>query len=350
MTLNNGKAADLSKAPHLAAILARTAAKTRKALPARFRPSTPLSSGTTASYEYRPSSTQSLLERLATYKLNTYANKPPAIDALAAAKCGWVNDGKDRLVCGICRASWVLAGREGMNRDAGTPRNNDLRVKSEFGLISRRLFVANALVEKQRIQLVDMHKDGCPWKKRQCDGRFRATPVWPCESSDVALADVYRISLASPAVMAKEIKSRARSLESVLEGVGIKHPLVQVTPPCRVPYLIAFVLVLDASQEPFGDHFFRRSRTSYQKPSRVRERGRRRTTYHKIVTTPRAVVHCHSHVDVRLVSCPPCAPLPPTHDCFSFVVPRLFCCPTRNSQCQCAIVYPSDTETAVGNG
>jgi len=47
-------------------------------------------------------------------------------------------------------------------------------VKSEFGLISRRLFVANALVEKQRIQLVDMHKDGCPWKKRQCDGRFCA--------------------------------------------------------------------------------------------------------------------------------------------------------------------------------
>jgi len=124
MTLNSGKAADLSKAPHLAAILARTAAKTRKALPAKFRPPTPLSSGTTASYEYRPSSTQSLLERLATYKLNTYANKPPAIDALAAAKCGWVNDGKDRLVCGICRAAWVLAGRERMNRDAGTPRNN----------------------------------------------------------------------------------------------------------------------------------------------------------------------------------------------------------------------------------
>lgn len=67
---------------------------------------------------------QSLLERLATYKLNTYANKPPAIDALAAAKRGWVNDGKDRLVCGVCRASWVLAGREGMNRDAGTSKSN----------------------------------------------------------------------------------------------------------------------------------------------------------------------------------------------------------------------------------
>jgi hypothetical protein len=79
------------------------------------------------------------------------------------------------------------------------------------------------------------------------------------ESSDLALADVYRIPLAAPAVMAKEIKTRARSLESVLEGVEIKHPLVQVTPPCKVSYLIAFVLVLDASQEPYGDHIFRRS-------------------------------------------------------------------------------------------
>ncbi|KAI9511817.1 C3HC zinc finger-like-domain-containing protein [Russula earlei] len=184
IALKDGKGADLSNTPHLAAILARTAAKARKALPAKFRSApTSLSSSGSAfatSYEYRPSSTQSLLERLATYKLNTYANKPPVIDALAAAKCGWSNDGKDRLVCGICRASWVLAGREGMNRDAGT---------------------------KQRVQLVDMHKDGCPWKKRQCD------------------ADVYRIPLASPAVMAKEIKTRARSLEPVLEGVEIKHPL-----------------------------------------------------------------------------------------------------------------------------
>lgn len=183
-TPSNVRAADLSKTPHLAAILARAAAKTRKALPGKFRAPTPMSSSSTASYEYRPSSTQSLLERLATYKLNTYANKPPAIDAVAAAKCGWVNDGKDRLVCGICKVSWVLAGREGMNRDA-----------------------ANVLVEKQRVQLVDMHKDGCPWKKRQCD------------------ADVYRIPLSSPTVMAKEIKTRACSLESVLEGVEIKHPL-----------------------------------------------------------------------------------------------------------------------------
>jgi hypothetical protein len=48
--------------------------------------------------------------------------------------------------------------------------------RSEFKRILHRSSVANALVEKQRIQLVDMHKDGCPWKKRQCDGRS-ACPV-----------------------------------------------------------------------------------------------------------------------------------------------------------------------------
>lgn len=110
----------LSKtAPHLAAILSRSATRTRQALPWKLghppRPTTAPSSTT----EYRPSSMPSFLSRLSTFKLSTYSNKPSAIDAVAAAKCGWVNDGKDRLVCGICDVSWVVAGREGMSRDAG---------------------------------------------------------------------------------------------------------------------------------------------------------------------------------------------------------------------------------------
>ncbi|KAG6328043.1 hypothetical protein ID866_11046, partial [Astraeus odoratus] len=88
---------DLSKnAPHLAAILARTSSRVSqspKTVPFKFSSAPPKH---TAS-EYRPSSTQSLLTRLATYKLSTYANKPSQIDAVAAAKCGWINDGKDRL-------------------------------------------------------------------------------------------------------------------------------------------------------------------------------------------------------------------------------------------------------------
>ena len=51
--------------------------------------------------------------------------------------------------------------------------------------------------------------------------------------TDSFLADVYRIPLSSPAAMAKEIKTRARSLESILEGVEIKHPLVRAISTAR---------------------------------------------------------------------------------------------------------------------
>ena len=117
---STGDLQNLSKtAPNLAAILTRTASRTRKALPIRFGQAIkPISTNGTSS-EYRPSSTASFFNRLSTFKLSTYGNKPPAIDAVAASKCGWINDGKDRLVCGICGVSWVLASRDGMTREAG---------------------------------------------------------------------------------------------------------------------------------------------------------------------------------------------------------------------------------------
>ncbi|KAI0359997.1 zf-C3HC-domain-containing protein [Trametes cingulata] len=176
----------LSKtAPHLAAILARTASRTRKALPFRFGQATkPSIAASPSTSEYRPSSTASFLARLSTYKLSTYGNKPPAIDAVAASKCGWVNDGKDRLVCGICGVSWVVANRDGMTREA-----------------------ANALVEKQRVQLVEAHKDGCPWKTRQCDD------------------SIYHVPLQAPLATIRDIKARAVALDTVMHGVEIKHPL-----------------------------------------------------------------------------------------------------------------------------
>ncbi|KAH7928220.1 zf-C3HC-domain-containing protein [Leucogyrophana mollusca] len=176
---------DISKtAPHLAAILARTSSRTKKAFPLKQPGYSSSAPPAHSASDYRPSSTQSFLSRLSTYKLSTYANKPPAIDAVAAAKCGWINDGKDRLVCGICGVSWVLAGRDGMNRDA-----------------------ANTLVEKQRVSLVESHKTGCPWRTKQCD------------------PSIYRVPLQSPAAMARDITSNARALEPVLDGIAIKHPL-----------------------------------------------------------------------------------------------------------------------------
>ncbi|KAL0573120.1 hypothetical protein V5O48_008842 [Marasmius crinis-equi] len=168
--------------PHLSAILSRAESRTRETFnKSRTASPTPLLSSTA---DYRPSSIPSFLNRLSTFKLSTYANKPPQIDAVAAAKCGWVNDGKDRLVCGICGVSWVVAGREGMSRDA-----------------------ANSLIEKQRQSLVESHKSGCPWKTRQCDDL------------------IYRIPLQSPAATVRELKANASILEPILQSVEIKHPL-----------------------------------------------------------------------------------------------------------------------------
>ncbi|GJE94783.1 zf-C3HC-domain-containing protein [Phanerochaete sordida] len=198
-------------APHFVSILNRAATRTRKSIP--FKPGhTPslsvLSAPSTAS-EYRPSSTTSFLSRLSTYKLTTYANKPSAIDAVAAAKCGWVNEGKDRLVCGICGVSWVVANSHGMTRDA-----------------------AAALVEKMRTNLVAMHKDGCPWKSKQCED------------------SIYRVPLQTPLATTRELKARAAKLDVVIKDVQIKHPLSAAQIQALLAVLRSFKLHKDTI---FGD-------------------------------------------------------------------------------------------------
>ncbi|KAL5504270.1 hypothetical protein ACEPAH_8344 [Sanghuangporus vaninii] len=178
-------------APHLSAIISRAAVnKEREEEREELTRSAVISANAQtlqpAPVEYRPSSTASFLSRLATFKLSTYSSKPSSIDAVAAAKAGWINEGKERLLCGVCKAAWVLASRNGLSKDA-----------------------ADALNEKQRVQLVQMHKEGCPWRARQCDD------------------SVYCIPLKAPSAHSKEIKSNALALDDkkVLDGVDIRHPL-----------------------------------------------------------------------------------------------------------------------------
>jgi hypothetical protein len=112
-------------------------------------PNISLPQALTSKPPYRPSSTADFLARLSTYKLTTYKDKPPAVDAVAAARFGWRNEGKDRLVCDSCAASWVLGDISGLSKDA-----------------------ANTLTERNRMNLLNSHKEGCPWRKRQCDRTF----------------------------------------------------------------------------------------------------------------------------------------------------------------------------------
>ena len=97
---------------------------------------------------YRPDSTQDFLHRLATFKLSSYNDKPPELNPVAAAKSGWANEGKERLLCSYCGASWAIASSQGLSKDA-----------------------AETLLRRQCAGLVSNHKEFCPWKKAQCDGK-----------------------------------------------------------------------------------------------------------------------------------------------------------------------------------
>lgn len=109
-----------SSFPTLPPILARTASRSSRSSPLNSKSGTfkhPSTPPVHATSECRPSSTKPFLPHLCIYELSTYADQPSRIDAVAAAKCGWMNDGKDRLVCRTCKVSQVLAGRDAMTRE-----------------------------------------------------------------------------------------------------------------------------------------------------------------------------------------------------------------------------------------
>ncbi|KAF8754119.1 Rsm1-like [Rhizoctonia solani] len=134
---------------------------------------------------YRPASVSDFLERLSTFKLSTYRDKPAAIDAVAAARCGWRNEGgKDRLTCNVCGAAWIVGNATGMTREA-----------------------ASALIARHVTSLVQNHKNSCPWRLRQCD------------------PSIYRLPLKGSSALIRDIGKRATSLPYAIERVSIKHPL-----------------------------------------------------------------------------------------------------------------------------
>ncbi|CCO28945.1 hypothetical protein BN14_02945 [Rhizoctonia solani AG-1 IB] len=125
---------------------------------------------------YRPASASDFLERLSTFKLSTYRDKPTSIDAVAAARCGWRNEGgKDRLAC---------------NCNCINPFTS-----------------ASALVARHVTSLIQNHKNSCPWRLRQCD------------------PSIYRLPLKPSSTLIRDITKRAASLPRGIERVSVKHPL-----------------------------------------------------------------------------------------------------------------------------
>ena len=120
-------------------------------------------------------------------------------------------------------------------------------------------------------------------------------------------ADVYRIPLSSPAAMAKEIKSRARSLESILEGVEIKHPLVRATHTARCSVISSLVYSPRLKFKPLCRlwRLSKRSRSSKRKQGR-RTQQRRIRSYKRNRPLPTlSSPHCSAGL-----WCPLCNPRP----------------------------------------
>lgn len=106
--------------PTLTALLSRARSKPSVKPPSISQYTTTSS----AMPDYSPGSTDAFLQRLSTFSFSAYPSKPSQIDAVAASKAGWINEGgKDRLYCAICRVGWVVAGRDGLSKDAGMNRS-----------------------------------------------------------------------------------------------------------------------------------------------------------------------------------------------------------------------------------
>lgn len=123
----------------------------------------------------------------------------------------------------MCGVSWILAGREGLSREAG-----------EKDFFFRHCNDTNTLWPSQ--QILWSRSNECLWSliiRTAALGRPNNAMVILLSflidpSPDRQADSIYRIPLKSPAAMARELKANAKALEEVLEGVNVKHPLVSI--------------------------------------------------------------------------------------------------------------------------
>ena len=220
-----GRKQSSSRTPKLSSLLSRSRLhklERSSSHPGSAYPQISLPQALASRPPYRPTSTQDFLTRLSTFKLSTYRDKPRIVDAVAAAKCGWKNDGQDRLACDNCNAAWVVGSTSGMSPDAGT------RIFCLEAYMANQcsLIPAKTLVERQKASMVTGHKESCPWRKRQCDGESSDYPSLLSFRTYRVLDLIYRISLQGSTKMAHEIRDRARVLSPLVENITIKYPLV----------------------------------------------------------------------------------------------------------------------------
>jgi hypothetical protein len=73
---------------------------------------------------FQPFSSTAFYSRLSTFHLPTFTAS--LFPASSAATCGWINKGRERLLCEECKGAWVVPDTKGLNGKAG-----------QFGAVSR---------------------------------------------------------------------------------------------------------------------------------------------------------------------------------------------------------------------
>ncbi|KZP00508.1 zf-C3HC-domain-containing protein [Calocera viscosa TUFC12733] len=166
----------LASAPKLKALLEKQRARerARNALPEPVLPDVP----------YRPYSYDDFMRRLSTFKLFTYREQREGLDPPSVARCGWVNDGKNRLRCEWCKETWVVQGEKSQSREE-----------------------AEVLYAKQKQLLIDSHRASCPWRILQCD------------------PSIYQIQMHSREKFVKEAIERAIMITPLVDGLQLAYPV-----------------------------------------------------------------------------------------------------------------------------
>lgn len=110
---------------------------------------------------YRPFSLDMLLDRLSTFSISTYSNKPDSarlLSPLGMASNGWRHgegQGRDEVMCVTCAAAWKVEAPS-----TSTPREEQ----------------ATAWKEKE-MNVREKHEEWCPWRIRSCSPSLYKAPI-----------------------------------------------------------------------------------------------------------------------------------------------------------------------------
>ena len=114
---------------------------------------------------FTPWDREDFLRRLKTFRHPyLWMTKPDNVNEVQWARRGWICVGKDRVACSSCRNELVMI----LEPDEFVDRNSEDDIAS--GEEDWRRSAQNDLFEQYASMIIRAHDEGCPWRRRGCDG------------------------------------------------------------------------------------------------------------------------------------------------------------------------------------